>query len=313
MNILNIIIQQLNLLRLDAKNEIQKHLVKDARLQISLAYLIEYDSGRHASLADWLVTLCQDQHKPETTFDICFFHHLFKLPELSWLHTWHTHNILHQTRPNKTLLDLFVYLLEKPNHTIDLFIDKIRPNHHNRNYYQNLQYTQSILNSPFLRHPELHLGKSTGFENPDYDVFYWSNALVYNFRLPNGFDPNVIRYSTYLEIIAQTIIQHDQTLKVYHDPSPLGSSLKHPEEVLALDAIEKHMKLYRTIKKDIMKPLVQMINEKRYQFGLAYFDAKTLKTIIHALASRTPKPYPKPSLFEVSDLLDATLNHYPNP
>ena len=281
--------------------------------QIALAYLIEYDSGRHTSLSDWLITLCEDQHTPETNFDVSFFNYLFKLPELNWLDKWHMHNMLHQTKPNKTLLDLIVYLLDKPHHTLDLFIDKIRPNHHNRNYYQNFQCTQSILNSPFLRHSELHLGKSTGFENPAYDALYWSNALVYNLRLPNGFDPNVIRYSTYLEIIAQTIIQYDQTLRACHDPSPLESSFNHPKEILALDAIEKHMKLYRTLKKDIMKPLVQMINEKRYQFGLAYFDAKTLKAIMHALASRTPKPYPKPSLFEVSDLLDATLNHYPNP
>lgn len=259
-------------------NELKAAIEGDSVFQLALAFFIELNHGQSTSLAQWLSRQLTAHDVCDNSMDTTFISTLLDHPALARMIEWHVHNQAIQTRPMGVFLDLIQYLMDSPTHTLDLFLEQLKPNH-SSDYHHNISEVKIISQHPFLAFQDLHKGLSQDFEVHEHNRLYWANDMIYRLRIHSTLDKDTIRYSTYLDIIANYLIKKDSSLKQYSDPSPLGTHCHSQSINKVITLVQNHIIHHAPPIACSKSDLLRLINQKRFQFGMSYFDSSSLKTI----------------------------------
>lgn len=247
------IIEKIKLFEILSPETIEHVINQDIQLQLMLALLVEIDRTRELPLPEFLAKRHNKQKSPENTISESMIHTVLSHPKLARIIALDESNRHTKQQPNIVIIDLIDFLLTVSHKTIDDIKHRNMLSFHS-NTSNKIDHMKHLYTHPFLGFFDIHRGIDPGFEDHRYNQFYWANHLIFHFQLSKPFDATIIRYSTYFDIH----IDLDNNKQAF------------------IETMQRHQSLYECKSKSFTIKLLNVINEKRCEFGLFSFKSDTL-------------------------------------
>ena len=250
----------------------------DRMLQLAIAFYIEYSNGKNGSLDQWLNQIIINHAEETDHFHDSFVALLITHPKIERLVLWHTQNQNQMTKRSLVMMDLIIFLMQSPKNTLNKFLSKLKPNIKD-DYYKNIEEVESLIKHPFFGFNDLHKANNVLFEADEHNRLYWANAMIYRLRLNKDFNPIIVLYSAYLDILASAISSQTLSIQDNRMNLPLALNAYDKPQAESLHLIQHHIHNPEPKSNSSKLSLLKLLNEKRYQFGMSYFTNEAIEAI----------------------------------
>lgn len=258
--------------------DIQAAISHNNRIQLAVAYCIEGLSGTELDVRNHLAIQAQEATSLPVRANDASITAYVNHPQMSPLIQWQAASLPDFEHPSITMLSLINYLMKCPSRKFSHFLKDLENKHHLTHINQiDMNEVQKINSHPFFYLHHLHRASSPEFDDGYHNALYWANKLIYTMRMGKQAKKDIVRYSTYLDIInnapkTMTVTSHDCTCKQLIDANTIGIILKHATKnfTTPFNLSSKNLNLYH-------------INAKRFHFGQVYFDQATIDDVSHKL------------------------------